>query len=71
MIAKICNDIITPLNRQRGTKGFWDDIKSIKRGLYKTTSAHVMMTKKDNSKCKTTEENADVFHKHLEKLSSQ
>jgi len=26
------------------------------------------MTKEDGSRCKTTEENAEVFHKHFEKL---
>ena len=68
-IAKICENINTANNRQRETKGFWDGIKAIKRGLDKPPpSKQIMMTKEDGSGCRTPEENAKVFHKHFEKL---
>lgn len=68
-ISNLCQKINSPNNRQRGTAGFWDGIKLIKRGLDKPPpSAHIMMTKEDGSKCKTQEENAEVFHKHFQKL---
>ena len=54
---------------QRGTGQCWKALSEIKKGLSKTSPvAEKMMTKADGTKCTTTEENADVFRVHFEKL---
>ena len=54
---------------QRGTGQCWKTINDIKKGLSKTAlAAEKMTTKADGTKCTTTEENADVFRVHFEKL---
>ena len=54
---------------QRGTGQCWKALSEIKKGLSKTTpAAEKMMTKADGTKCATTEENAEVFRVHFEKL---
>ena len=54
---------------KKGTKICLDSIKSLKQGLTKPRQVHEkMMTKSDGSKCKSAEENADVFKVHFEQL---
>ena len=53
----------------KGTKICWDTIKSLKNGLKKPNPVkEKMMTKPDGTKCKSSEENADVFRNHFDKL---
>ena len=64
---------INTLNRadasKKGTKICWDAINSLKQGLSKPRQINEkMMTKNDGSKCKSAEENAEVFKIHFEQL---
>ena len=53
----------------KGTKICWDSIKALKNGLKKPTPVKERMMKKpDGTKCKSSEENAEVFRNHFEKL---
>ena len=53
----------------KGTAGCWKALKQIKDGLTKTRpKVAKMMTKSDGTLCKTSEENAEVFRIHFEKL---
>ena len=68
-ITNLCDDLNMSAARQKGTRTFWDCIKSIKNGLDKPPpSSPVMMRKEDGSKCQSPEENAEIFKNHFEKL---
>ena len=54
---------------KKGTKICWDSIKSLNQGLTKPKPvSEKMMTKGDGTKCKSAEENAQVFKEHFEQL---
>ena len=54
---------------EKGTGKCWKALNEIKKGLSKTApAAEKIMTKADETKCTTAEENADVFRQHFEKL---
>ena len=58
------NDIST-----RGTKEHWDTLGRLRNGLSKAhASAEVSMKKPDGSRCKSAEENAEVFRAHFQTL---
>ena len=58
-----------PNTLNRGRKSFWESIKLLKKGLTKPPPPkQIMMQKEDGSKCTTSEENAEVFRQHFEKL---
>ena len=53
----------------KGTKGCWDALKQLRKGLCKTRpSTERTMKKEDGTLCKTAEENAEVFRDHFQKL---
>ena len=57
------------LNKHSGTKGAWDALKTIKKGLSMTKpTAMRKMKKADGSICSNAKENASVFRDHFEKL---
>lgn len=68
-IASKTNNLNHADASKKGTKICWDSIKSLKQGLTKPKQINEkMMTKPDGSKCKSAEENAEVFKVHFEQL---
>lgn len=68
-IVSKCKAISEASSSRGGTKECWDVLNDLRKGLSKSRPANEkMMQKDDGSKCKTPEENAEVFRCHFEKL---
>ena len=68
-IENVCSGLRDKDASQRGTKICWDKVKTLQKGLTKPKPPQEkMMKKEDGSKCSTSEENAEVFRSHFEKL---
>ena len=64
-----CKSMNDASSTKRGTSSCWAVLKEIKTGMSKVRpSCDRMMKKSDGSKCKTSEENADVFREHFKQL---
>lgn len=68
MIECICNKLNESCASRKCTKVCWDSINQLKSFTKQKSSAERKITKEDGSKAKTSEENADVFRVHFEKL---
>jgi exonuclease III len=65
-ILNICKELNGPPNR---TSIYWDKVKLLRKGLSNIkVSSEKMMKKADGSKCTNSEENAEVFREHFQKL---
>ena len=71
-ILNVCKKLNESSASRKGTKVCWDSIKRLKNGFTKPkSSAERKMTKEDGSKAQNSEENAEVFRVHFEKLYSR
>ena len=68
-ISGICRDVNESGASRTGTKLCWDKVKVLRKGLHKPQPpSQRMMVKEDGTKCRSSDENADVFKKHFQKL---
>ena len=71
-IANVCNTLNQSSASRKGTKICWDSIKRLRDGFTKPkTSTERKMSKEDGTKAQTSEENAEVFRAHFERLYSR
>ena len=67
-IVATCHKLNESASR-KGTKECWDTVRILKNGLQKPkASIERMMRKEDGTRCKSSEENAEVFREHFKKL---
>ena len=68
-IKRICDKVNRTDNTRTGTHAYWESIKLLKRGMEKPPpNKQTMMIKQNGDKCNNSEENAEVFRDHFEKL---
>ena len=68
-ITNTCDKLNESASSRRGTKECWDTVRILKNRLHKPeTSNEKMMPKEDGTRCKGSEENAQVFKEHFKKL---
>ena len=68
-ITTTCDKIDESASSRNGTKECWDTVRILKNGLNRPeTSNEKMMRKGDGTRCKSSEENAQVFKEHVKKL---
>jgi len=68
-INRVCDNVNRSDNTRISTRTYWDSIKLLKRGMNKPLPLkRTMMLKENGDKCSSSEENAEVFRAHFEKL---
>ena len=68
-ITTTCDKLNESASTQKGTKECWDMVRILKDGLHKPkTSNEKMMWKEDGTRCKSSEENAQVFKEHFKNI---
>ena len=69
MVTTTCDKLNESASSRKGTKKCWDTVRILKNELLKTeTSNEKMIRKEDGTRCKSSQENAQVFKEHFKKL---